>query len=69
MSSVVGQSLGADGAGLGVNVEVGSSGAGNAGLSVPDGLVVGALRALAGLGINEGKVLGANAGSTAGIVG
>lgn len=67
--SIVDESLGADCAGLGVDVEVGVGGAGNAGLSVPDGLVEGALGALSGPGVDEGSGLGAGAGSSCSVVG
>ena len=45
MGGIVGKSFRANGAGLGVDVEVGCSWAGNTGLSVPDGLIKGALSA------------------------
>lgn len=66
--SIVDETLGADSAGLGVDVEVGVGGASNTGLSVPDGLVKGAFGALSGLGVDEGSGLGAGAVSGRSIV-
>jgi hypothetical protein len=69
LGGVVIKTFGADGAGLGVDVEVGSLGAGNASPAIPDGLIVGAFGAEAGSGVNIGSGRWAHTGTCGGIPG
>jgi hypothetical protein len=61
LGGVVDKAFRADGAGLGVDIVVGSLGAGDAGLTVPNGLIEGALDAFSSLGVDERSSLGASA--------